>query len=346
MHQGDLLHGRTDGQRLSRHGASRPRRGTRSRIGPTHPFTFSRMSVPQAAAQIEGGFASIRAALGDPDAVAPFFRIPGLLRQDSVEQYLAAHGVMTWSVDVVADDWTHINAAEIARRAVSRLEARGKGVLLLHDMHEKTAVALPVILQELKARGLQDRSRRAGGTGPAEDRDHARAMGGARGARARTLAARGRHRYGVVRAGIDGAEPGELRRRRSSRGPAVTLSLAPGFDHMPLQPGEVSHRRSHRRRAQSIRRRRRARSRFLRRRSFQYSRVFAGPRRDTLAARRANGWRLRRQMVSGRRRPIGQRRASRPRSGDLAPRRHRGCSVTSCRACAHAAIARPVWPWR
>jgi len=121
----------------------------------THPFTFSRMSVPQAAAQIEGGFASMRAALGDPDAVAPFFRIPGLLRQDSVEQYLAAHGVMTWSVDVVADDWTHINAGEIARRAVSRLEARGKGVLLLHDIHAATAAALPEILQELKARGFK-----------------------------------------------------------------------------------------------------------------------------------------------------------------------------------------------
>ena len=131
-------------------------KGTRSRItAQTHPFTFSRMSVPQAAAQIEGGFASLRAALGDPDAVAPFFRIPGLLRQDSVEQYLAAHGVMTWSVDVVADDWTHINAGEIARRAVSRLEARGKGVLLLHDIHAATAAALPVILQELKARGFK-----------------------------------------------------------------------------------------------------------------------------------------------------------------------------------------------
>ena len=121
----------------------------------THPFTFSRMSVEQAAAQIQGGFASLRAALGDPDAVAPFFRIPGLLRQDSVEQYLAAHGVMTWSVDAVADDWTHINAAEIARRAVSRLEARGRGVLLLHDIHEKTALAFPVILKELKARGFK-----------------------------------------------------------------------------------------------------------------------------------------------------------------------------------------------
>jgi hypothetical protein len=58
------------------------------------------------------------------------------------------------------------------------------------------------------------------------------------------------------------------------------------------------------------------------------------------AARRGNGWRLRRRMVSGRRRPIGRPRASRPRSGDLAPRRRRGCSVTSCRPRAYVAIAR------
>ena len=306
----------------------------------THPFTFSRMSVPQAAAQIEGGFASIRAALGDPDAVAPFFRIPGLLRQDSVEQYLAAHGVMTWSVDVVADDWTHINAAEIARRAVSRLEARGKGVLLLHDIHEKTAVALPVILQELKARGFKivhvvpaapDRPKTA--TTPEQWAAHAAPAHGlwprvvvtdmATSAPALTVPSPAS--FGV-------ADP---------PGPVVALSLAPGFDHMPLQPGEVSTppvapwpRPNYSAPPAG------ARSRFPRRRTFSIrvcSLVRAGTR---LAARRGNGWRLRRRMVSGRRRPIGRRRASRPRSGDLAPRRRRGCSVTSCRPRAHAAIAR------
>ena len=121
----------------------------------SHPFTFHKMSVDKASVEIEEGFASLQSALGDPKAVAPFFRIPGLLRQTSVEQYLASRGVMTWSVDFLADDWTHINAAEIARRAISRLEARGKGVLLLHDIHEKTALAFPVILKELKARGFK-----------------------------------------------------------------------------------------------------------------------------------------------------------------------------------------------
>jgi peptidoglycan-N-acetylglucosamine deacetylase len=72
-----------------------------------------------------------------------------------VEQYLAAHKDMIWSVDLVADDWTHIGSKEIARRAVNRLEARGRGILLLHDIHATTAAALPEILQQLKARGFK-----------------------------------------------------------------------------------------------------------------------------------------------------------------------------------------------
>jgi peptidoglycan/xylan/chitin deacetylase (PgdA/CDA1 family) len=120
-----------------------------------HPFTFAKMSVADAAKEIEGGFESLRTVLGDPKALAPFFRIPGLLRQDSVEQYLAAHGYATWSLDFLADDWTHISAREIARRALQRIEARGRGILLLHDIQPATALALPTILAELKARGYK-----------------------------------------------------------------------------------------------------------------------------------------------------------------------------------------------
>jgi peptidoglycan-N-acetylglucosamine deacetylase len=120
-----------------------------------HPFTFAKMSVEDAAREIEGGFESLRTALGDAKAVAPFFRIPGLLRQDSVEQYLAAHGYATWSLDFLADDWTHISAREVARRALQRIEARGRGILLLHDIQPATALALPTILAELKARGYK-----------------------------------------------------------------------------------------------------------------------------------------------------------------------------------------------
>ena len=113
------------------------------------------MTVEQASHEIEDGFASLRTVLGDAKAVAPFFRIPGLLRQDAVEHYLASRGYMTWSVDFHADDWTRIPADEIARRAIDRIEARGRGIMLLHDIQPATALALPTILRELKARGFR-----------------------------------------------------------------------------------------------------------------------------------------------------------------------------------------------
>ena len=62
---------------------------------------------------------------------------------------------MTWSADFPADDWKHIQASEIIRRAISRLEAKGKGVLLLHDIQPATVLALPGLLKELKQRGYR-----------------------------------------------------------------------------------------------------------------------------------------------------------------------------------------------
>jgi peptidoglycan/xylan/chitin deacetylase (PgdA/CDA1 family) len=120
-----------------------------------HPFTFHKMTADQAAHEIEAGRESLLSALGDPKAISPFFRIPGLLRGNSAEQYLAAHDYMTWSVDFLADDWTHIKNTEVTRRALSRIEARGRGILLLHDIQPATALAFPAILKELKARGYK-----------------------------------------------------------------------------------------------------------------------------------------------------------------------------------------------
>jgi hypothetical protein len=38
---------------------------------------------------------------------------------------------------------------------MSRLEAKGKGILLLHDIQARTALALPVLLRQLKAHGFK-----------------------------------------------------------------------------------------------------------------------------------------------------------------------------------------------
>jgi peptidoglycan/xylan/chitin deacetylase (PgdA/CDA1 family) len=122
----------------------------------THPLNMDRMPIDRAKQQIDDGIASAKAALGDDaDALAPFFRIPGLLRADRVEDYLGEQGIQVWSADFPADDWRHISPQRVYDLASSRIEAKGKGILLLHDIQARTVTALPHILETLKARGYR-----------------------------------------------------------------------------------------------------------------------------------------------------------------------------------------------
>ena len=121
-----------------------------------HPLTFNRMGADRLRKEIEDGIAAVQTAIGDGKQVAPFFRIPGLLRSDAADNFINSKGLMVWSTDVMAQDWKRrINEAGIVRRALDRIAAKGKGILLLHDIHPKTAAALPVLLTELKARGYR-----------------------------------------------------------------------------------------------------------------------------------------------------------------------------------------------
>jgi peptidoglycan/xylan/chitin deacetylase (PgdA/CDA1 family) len=121
----------------------------------THPLNLDRMPLDEAKAQIDDGITNAATALGNPNEVAPFFRVPGLLRSQPVEDYLASRGLMTWSADFPADDWHRISGPQVVKIAMRRLEAHGKGILLLHDIHARTQAALPVLLKELKDNGFR-----------------------------------------------------------------------------------------------------------------------------------------------------------------------------------------------
>ncbi len=122
-----------------------------------HPFHFGSMGLARIEREVGGGIASVQAAAGDPRVVSPFFRIPGLARSPELESYLASKSLAVWSADQVADDWFKgVTAAQIVRKAISRLEEKDhRGVLLLHDIHPATALALPALLKELKAKGYR-----------------------------------------------------------------------------------------------------------------------------------------------------------------------------------------------
>lgn len=119
-----------------------------------HPLGFEHLIQARVEREVDVGIASVDTALGDPKALSPFFRIPGLGRSKTVEDFLASQHLVTWSADVVADDWFRgISAQQIVKRAIRRLDEKGRGILLLHDIHPATAMALPSLLKELKERG-------------------------------------------------------------------------------------------------------------------------------------------------------------------------------------------------
>jgi peptidoglycan/xylan/chitin deacetylase (PgdA/CDA1 family) len=120
-----------------------------------HLLGFDRAPLDTVKSEIEQGIVSVTRVVGKNSAATSFFRIPGFLRRHEVEAYLQARHMTTWSADLVADDWRHISASEVVRRSIARLDEKGKGILLLHDIQPATALALPELLRELKTKGYR-----------------------------------------------------------------------------------------------------------------------------------------------------------------------------------------------
>jgi peptidoglycan/xylan/chitin deacetylase (PgdA/CDA1 family) len=121
-----------------------------------HPFAFQHLSMQRVEREVDGGIASVTTALGDAKALSPFFRIPGFGRTNAIDHYLEHKGLITWSADIDTDDWWRgTTPRALIQRAMRRLNAKGRGIILLHDIHPSTALALPTLLKELKAGGYR-----------------------------------------------------------------------------------------------------------------------------------------------------------------------------------------------
>ncbi len=119
----------------------------------SHPPNLGHIPLERAKQEIEHGFAALKVA--SDGRAAPFFRYPGLNDSAKLNEYLAAAGIAVISCDIGTDDWMNISAASIVKRALARLDQKGKGILLLHDRKTATARALPLLLDRLKERGYR-----------------------------------------------------------------------------------------------------------------------------------------------------------------------------------------------
>ncbi|MFP2925320.1 polysaccharide deacetylase family protein, partial [Pyxidicoccus sp. 3LG] len=83
------------------------------------------------------------------------FRPPYGARNEKVHAALAARQLKAYLWNVDSLDWSDPLPTSIANRVVQQVEANGRGVILLHDVHAQTAEALPLILETLQARGYR-----------------------------------------------------------------------------------------------------------------------------------------------------------------------------------------------
>jgi peptidoglycan/xylan/chitin deacetylase (PgdA/CDA1 family) len=123
----------------------------------THTFSHTdiraKKTVAEAKDEIERGISAVRRAVGGP--IAPFFRYPFL--KDSKESYehLQSRNIAVFSTDIDSFDFKFRAPEQMVKTVMEKLEKKGKGILLMHDIQPVTAKATEMLLNELKAKGYK-----------------------------------------------------------------------------------------------------------------------------------------------------------------------------------------------
>ncbi|MFA5955793.1 polysaccharide deacetylase family protein [Hyphomicrobium sp.] len=103
--------------------------------------------------EIERGISAVHRAVGGP--IAPFFRFPTLVDTPEAVAYLGKRNIAIFSTDIDSMDFKPQSADHLVTSLMQKLDKRGKGILLMHDIHKTTAKALPMLIAQLKAKGYK-----------------------------------------------------------------------------------------------------------------------------------------------------------------------------------------------
>jgi peptidoglycan/xylan/chitin deacetylase (PgdA/CDA1 family) len=114
---------------------------------------LTRTKSDKATEEIERGYSAIKLALGA--SPSPFFRFPYL--QDPKDQiaYLGSRNVAIFSHDIDSFDFKLHKPEDVIKSVMTRLEKKGKGIILMHDFQQATAKATLDLLNELKSKGYK-----------------------------------------------------------------------------------------------------------------------------------------------------------------------------------------------
>ena len=119
---------------------------------------LARISPQSAAHEIDMGIAAVEMALhGVATTVpsTPFFRYPFFDMTQATLDDLQSRGIAVFSADLLADDWVPMTPQQQLALLTDRLEAKRKGIVLLHDPRAQTVAMLGDFLRYLRDNGYR-----------------------------------------------------------------------------------------------------------------------------------------------------------------------------------------------
>ena len=85
----------------------------------------------------------------------PFFRYPYLARSNRTDRMLARKGLVAFGANIDSLDWKIKSSKRIHDHIMRQLKRKRRGIILMHDIHARTAKMLPRLLKSLKAGGYK-----------------------------------------------------------------------------------------------------------------------------------------------------------------------------------------------
>ena len=114
------------------------------------------LPIEDAVREMARGQAAVqRAVYRSHSTSVPLFRFPENAATPELIAVATRLGMIIASYDVSPEDWRGDAPQNSLRRLRQRLNAVDRGVIVMHDVKDNTVLLLPMVLDELKARGAR-----------------------------------------------------------------------------------------------------------------------------------------------------------------------------------------------
>ncbi|WP_337266509.1 polysaccharide deacetylase family protein [Oryzifoliimicrobium ureilyticus] len=121
----------------------------------SHTFKHANLAAlnfDAALAEVVRGQAAVTKATG---ADVNFFRFPYLADSRKLRAAVTMRDMIVMDVDIDSKDYYRVSPSAVMKRTMDVVRKKGRGIVLMHDIHLRTAGFLPTFLTKLESEGYK-----------------------------------------------------------------------------------------------------------------------------------------------------------------------------------------------